>query len=336
MSNSATQAIERVKAFKMPHLGKFGGLMKREFLDHKTGFFIVPGVIAAFMVVLILWGTFYGNAQFMGLDLHELQAKGEIDIDGVNYGIDKINSMDLHSLKRALGIAMWALSVPILMIIPFVVVFGLLGSLYDDRRDRSYLFWKSMPVSDTQEVLAKLFAVTVMGPACIIGFAAVVQVFAMIVGGLWGAAYDIPIASFAWNNAPTLSLWLGMVAHQVVGMIWALPVLGWLLLVSSYATRAPLLVAAVPIAGVITLEGIFNHTAYFAEWLGTRLGGFAIKFEDGNFEPFSNGNANFPSPFIDGAWDRLADGMATADFWVATAIGVALIAGAIQMRRYNV
>ena len=46
----------------------------------------------------------------------------------------------------------------------FVVFFYCLGSLYDERKDRSVLFWKSLPVSDRDTVLSKALSALVVAP----------------------------------------------------------------------------------------------------------------------------------------------------------------------------
>lgn len=327
----------KIPSIPLNKLGQVGGILKREYLDHRTGFVTVPLVFAAFMAIGILYGAFFGHNQFLGLDIDNIHVNGDNVTADFEYGIERLNNMNLRSLEKAMGIAMAALMFPILMIIPFVITFGLLGTLYNDRKNRSFLFWKSMPVSDTKEVLSKLFAIAVMGPAIIVGIAALVQLFAMVVGSVFGMIHDIPAASFIWNNVPTLSLWLGLIANIIVLGIWALPVLGWFMAVSAFAPRAPLLVAAVPIAGAIALEAMFMKSAHFASWLGGRLSGWALQIDGrGDIKVFGSDNPHIDGPFLGDAWDRLSQGFASGEFWFSTALGVGLIAGAIYLRRYNV
>ncbi len=335
--NALSELRGKIPAIPFNKLGQVGGILKREYLDHRTGFVTVPLVFAAFMFVGIVYGAFFGHNEFMGMDIDGMRVNGEEVAGGVEYGIDRLNDMNLRSLNKAMGIAMAAMMFPILMIIPFVIVFGLLGTLVNDRQNRSFLFWQAMPVSDTKEVLTKLLAITVMGPAFIIGIAALVQLFAMVVGSIFGLANDIPAASFIWNNVPTVSLWFGLLANIIVLGIWALPIYGWFLAVSAFAPRAPLLVAAVPIAGAIALEAMFMKSAHFATWLAGRLSGWALQIDDdGDIRAFGSDNPHIDGPFLGDAWDRLTIGFSSGEFWFSTALGVGLIAGAIYLRRYNV
>jgi len=334
---SAVTAIKE-KLPNLPSLGWFGGLMKREFIDHKIGFFWAPLFLAALMAIGILWGVSFGDAQIGNWDLDDIHISSDrgIVVDHMEYGIDKLNEMDLRSLRRALGLAMLALSFPILMIIPFVVGFGLLNCLYDDRKDRSYLFWKSMPVSDTKEVLSKLFAISVVGPAIIILIAAVVQVFAQIVGGIYLSVQGVEgIWSFIWSNVPTVDLAFGMIANIIVLNIWALPIIGWFLLVSSWAPRVPWLLAPAAIGVTTAFEAMFNQSTYFIEWVARRLSGWAFQMNDDyDVEAYGISSHN-EGPFFMDAWDKLAAGFSSGEFWASTALGVGLIAGAIYFRRHR-
>ncbi|WP_210235883.1 ABC-2 transporter permease, partial [Mesorhizobium sp. M1C.F.Ca.ET.212.01.1.1] len=84
-------------------------------------------------------------------------------------------------------------------VLAFVVFFYCLGALYDDRRDRSILFWKSLPLSDTQTVLSKVISALIVAPLIaviagiitMLGFLLVISVVALMHGGspmtlIWG------------------------------------------------------------------------------------------------------------------------------------------------------
>lgn len=343
MRNPATLAMTRVKGLNIPGLNKFLGLMRREFLDHKTGFVWVPGVFAAFMIFGFISSAVIGNSMMDEFGVLDHIQNGQITVDGKTENIDdakflleRLNGMDIRALDRAMGIAMIALLSPLFLLIPFIITFGLLGSLYDDRRDRSVLFWKSMPVGDTNEVLSKLFAMTVMGPAVIIGFAAVVQVLWMIITIIQATSFGLGgvTTSFMWNQVPTVSLWIGMLSMVVLSVIWALPIIGWFTFVSSIAKKAPLLVALVPIGAIVAMEAVFNKSTVFIKWVVDRMVGWAVDLRGLDFDRIEVGD-KLTSPFIGGTLERLGEGMATGEFWISTAIGVGFIGGAIYMRRHN-
>ena len=51
------------------------------------------------------------------------------------------------------------------IVLGVVVFFFCLGALFDDRKDRSVLFWKSLPISDQATVLSKVAMALVVAPA---------------------------------------------------------------------------------------------------------------------------------------------------------------------------
>jgi len=342
MKNPAAIAVQRVKSMNIRGLNKFMGLMGREFNDHKTGFVWVPVVIAGFMIFGFISSAVIGNSMLDDFGILDKIHHGEITIDGetgtiddAKYVLERLNKMDLRALHRAMGLGMVGMLSPLFLTIPFIILFGLLGSLYDDRKDRSYLFWKSMPVGDTTEVMSKLFAITVMGPAVIIGIAAIVQVFWMVLTSLQGMAYGVPVGTFLWGQVPTVGLWLGMLGMVILSVLWALPIIGWLTFVSSVAKKAPLLVAVVPIGAITALEAVFFKSTVFIKWVVDRLVGWAANLDGRDFDHIDVTD-KLTSPFLSGVFDRLGEAVVTGEFWFSTAIGVAFIAGAIYMRRYNV
>src|SRR5262249_36641340 len=71
--------------------------------------------------------------------------------------------------NRSVGVAMltlweWAMSIPLFVAVTIVVYFYLLQCLFDERKDRSILFWKSLPVSDGTTVASKLLVALVVVP----------------------------------------------------------------------------------------------------------------------------------------------------------------------------
>src|SRR3546814_20822192 len=92
---------------------------------------------------------------------------------GINFGasgglqrvISEMDAGDLSKVGFALDVAMYSAMGLLVVVLGFVVFFYCLGALYDDRRDRSILFWKSLPVSDASTVLSKVFSAPAIGSA---------------------------------------------------------------------------------------------------------------------------------------------------------------------------
>jgi ABC-2 type transport system permease protein len=148
-----------------------------------------------------------------------------------------------------------------------VSVFYAVDALYGERRDRSILFWKSMPVSDTMTVLAKLSIPMLVLPLVTFAVTFVTQLF-MLLLGLMGVGAGL------WAHLGLLQMWWGELFHLVAfhGIWWA-PFWGWLLLASAWARRAPLLWATLPPLAIGFGEKIAFGTSHFANWLAFRFVG---------------------------------------------------------------
>ena len=146
-----------------------------------------------------------------------------------------------------------------------VSVFYSVDALYGERRDRSVLFWKSLPVSDTVTVLAKLSIPMVVLPLITFAVTFVVQ-WLMLLLGLLGAGAGL------WNQLELFRMWWSEFFHLVAfhGIWWA-PFWGWFLLASAWARRAPLLWATLPPLAIGFGEKIAFGTAHFAHWLNFRF-----------------------------------------------------------------
>src|SRR6202142_1329822 len=159
-----------------------------------------------------------------------------------------------------------------------VSVFYCLDALHSERRDRSILFWKSLPVSDLTTVLAKVSIPLVVLP---------VLTFVIIVGMQWIMLLVSSVVVLA-RGERVAALWmkLGFVRmsalllyHLVTAhALWPLPIYCWLLLVSGWARRATFLWAALPLVAIAGVEQIVFRTWHFATLVGSRLIGDAPAF----------------------------------------------------------
>jgi ABC-2 type transport system permease protein len=132
------------------------------------------------------------------------------------------------------------------LVMGFVVFFYLLGALYDDRKDRSILFWKSLPASDTLTIASKLLTAMLLTP--LIFFAVLLATYLVIavIGSIWLLLVDVnPLELFS-NVFVAVKAWGLILVSWLANSIWSLPLYGWLLLVSAFAPRVPLLFATLP------------------------------------------------------------------------------------------
>lgn len=163
----------------------------------------------------------------------------------------------------------FTLAALLIMGVTFVVaLFYSLDALYGERRDRSILFWKSLPVSDRTTVLAKASIPMLILPVLTFAVTIVAQAIILIVTKAVLAASGVN-AEAAWNH---LSFWHldGMLIYHLVAIhgLWFAPFYGWLLLVSAWAKRLPILWATLPPIAIGVFEKIAFNTSYFANLLG--------------------------------------------------------------------
>jgi ABC-2 type transport system permease protein len=194
--------------------------------------------------------------------------------------------------------------------------------LYGERRDRSILFWKSLPVSDLTTVLAKAAIPMALLPLLSYAITAVVQCFMLLYSSLVVAASGQSVAML-WSKVHLYQLSSGLLYHLItVHMLWYAPIYAWLLLISAWARRAPFLWAFLPPAGIGIFEHFAFHTTHFAHFIGWRLSGpetSSARHESMEHLFPMNGAAFFATP---GLWLGL----------VFTAI---CLAAAVRLRRYR-
>lgn len=154
-------------------------------------------------------------------------------------------------------------------------VFYSLDALHGERRDRSILFWKSLPVSDTITVLSKASIPLLVVPVAVFAVAVTTQWIMLLWGSLMVAAGGGSVATL-WRNLAFVHMCLLLLYHLITAhALWSFPVYCWFLLVSGWARRAALLWAVLPVAVIGGLEAIFFRSKNFAALVFSRLIGDA-------------------------------------------------------------
>ena len=203
-----------------------------------------------------------------------------------------------------------------------VAMFYCLEALYSERRDRSILFWKSLPVSDLTTVLAKLTIPLVILPLVTFAITIVTQWIMLLLSSALMLARGQSVAAL-WSHLPLFQMSLMLLFHVVAihGLQFA-PVYSWVLLVSSWARRAPLLWAVLPPLAIGVAEKIAFNTSHFAALLGYLLGGgpeiVTGKMEMLPLTPLAVGEF-FINPGL----------------WIGLAVAAAFLAAAVRLRRYR-
>ncbi|CAN7424428.1 hypothetical protein LJR289_002675 [Pseudoduganella sp. LjRoot289] len=305
-------------------------LIKRELWEHKGMIVWAPAVVAALVALMTLGGLLLGRNVAIG--------------DGSKFKVELAGPARDTVIAMASDLYM-AASVPMLLMLGFLVFFYCLGALHDDRRDRSLLFWKSLPVSDRMTVLSKVVLALVGIPlvALLIGIALSLAIALLLGAGmaLHGVNLIGPVLSSpAFYLAP-----LRLLGLLPVYALWALPTVGWLLLVSSWARSkvflwavgAPLVTGAL-IAWSNKIFALGVSPGWYMENIVARL---LLGVAPGSWFGFSKVN---PASLVrEGsehvrAMDLFAASWSTLThpaLWLGVVAGLAMIAGAVWMRRWR-
>ena len=243
----------------------------------------------------------------------------------------RLNALALESVRQRAAIeAPYDIAAMMIMFTVFIVgIFYCLDALYGERRDRSILFWKSLPVSDLTSVLSKLFVPMAILP--VITFVIVIAIqFIML---LVSTAVLLPsgLAGTTWHLLPWPRLWLILGYGLVTSVLWEAPIFTWLLLVSSWARRATFLWAVLPWLAISAIEKLAFDTTYFARMLVSRLtGGFEAGFVVVRYPK------DVHVPLVDRLTQfDLAKFLGSPGLWLGLIIAAAFLIAAIRVRRYR-
>lgn len=211
----------------------------------------------------------------------------------------------------------------VIMATAFIVaIFYCLDALHGERRDRSILFWKSLPVSDLTTVLSKASIPLVILPLLTFAIIVCTQLImlllssaALLMSGL-SAAPSTP-----WPQTTLILLYHLLTVH----VLWHAPIYAWLLLVSAWARRAVFLWAVLPLLAIGVIEKIVFNTSYFATMLLHRLTGpERLHLTAPGSVPADPMMTFDPGQFLS------APGL-----WIGLAVAAAFLAAAVWMRRYR-
>jgi len=205
----------------------------------------------------------------------------------------------------------------------FIVgVFYCLDALNGERRDRSILFWKSLPVSDLTTLLSKATIPLVVLPLVTFAIIVATQVVMLLWTSVLLIAHGMSPAS-TWTNFSLFQQSLILLYGLVAIALWHAPIYGWALLVSGWARRATFLWAVVPFLAIGFFEKITFGTSHFASMLKNRLMGFAP-------EAFALNLHSIESPQLTPGKYLSAPGL-----WLGLIFAAVFIAAAIRLRRYR-
>lgn len=233
-------------------------------------------------------------------------------------------ALDLTEQRAALE-QPYQIAAGLIMVTAFIVgVFYSVEALHSERRDRSILFWKSLPVSDLETVLAKVSIPLLVLPLIAFVILIATQTMMLLVNTAVFALSGLSTATLL--SLPLFQRSLMWIYHMLtVHGLWYAPFYGWLLLVSAWARRAPILWALLPPLAIGVLEKIAFGTSNFAHFMGDRaMGGPA------GGDPFvmpGHDSMHLLAQLTPGTF------FSSPGLWIGFAVAAVFIAAAVRLRR---
>ena len=305
-------------------------LLRREYWQHRKTFLVLPLVIAALCAFFLLAGL--GTAQVIGdkisidatIETH-IQDGSQSERSSQEYSmapgpmlfsdqLQRFAELPLGQRETALNTLYLSFVAPLLLVLWLVVFMYFLTCLYDERKDRSMLFWKSMPVSDAMTVVAKLLTGLVLVPAIYFVLMMALQVFLLLVSVVAATGLELNLWDTLVAPAHLLQRWGQMLVFMLFVALWCLPFFAWLILVSAWARSVPLVwVIGVPVV-LVMAEQLFTDSDLVGSFIGDH---------------------SFPGDLT----DRLAAGvgpllanLASLEFLVSLVLAGSMLAAAVYFR----
>lgn len=219
----------------------------------------------------------------------------------------------------------------LLLTAAFVVgVFYSLDALYGERRDRSILFWKSLPVSDATTVFSKASIPLLVLPALVMGITVVTHLIMVLIStGVLILSGTNPVT--LWRQLPLLQMQLVLLYGVIVLALGQAPLFAGLLLISAWARRTAFLWAILPPLAICFIEKVLFKTMHFAHLLGYVVTGGAANA----FSFRTSSGAPVDPHFIPLAQITPGRFLSSPGLWIGLALAAAFLAGAIRLRRYR-
>ncbi|HKI75555.1 MAG TPA: hypothetical protein VJ998_12955 [Pseudomonadales bacterium] len=247
-------------------------LIRREVQEHRGLVIYTPLGLVVFLVAMMLFSfAFSGSSSSVSYTMTKdgMQSDHRMEVFAPlsSEGLHRFAELPEQKREAWLGKSIVAISVPFLILLWTVTFSYLIGTLYGERRDRSILFWKSMPVSDAMTVTSKLLMAVVVLPVIYFVAIVVAQLIMMLIATVAALVHSVDPWHVLWGQSHLVAHWGALSGWLALNAIWYLPACAWLMLVSSWARTAPWAWAlAVPV-GLVILEKILLPFTWISHWI---------------------------------------------------------------------
>jgi ABC-2 type transport system permease protein len=248
-------------------------LIQRELWEHRS-LYVVPAVLGLVLVLVEITGQVSISAFGKHIDMALLGA--------TNIGTNERGA--------AISALLAAFSGMFVIAMCFLTLFYSLDALYAERKDKSILFWRSMPVTDAETVISKLITAIILIPLVTLAIIAATHIIILVVTSIWIGLRGANAWHLIWSAVPLLDNWAATLIFVLSLSLWLSPFVGWFLLVSAYTNRSPLLMAVLPILLLPMLERSILGSTLLFDAIFVRTRGIPI-YRDYDFDSLFSGHS---------------------------------------------
>jgi len=223
-------------------------LIRREIWEHRA-IYVTPIAIAVIVSLISLAGMVTVSAFDRELNIALFSAS---------------NIAGDTERQAALTVFFLGTSWVFLFALAILTTFYTLDSLYAERKDKSILFWRSLPITDAETVLSKLLTAVFVLPLFTIAAIIATHLVNLVITTGWVMVKGGNAAHLVWGSVSLFDNWVAALVVTIACAIWMSPLIGWFLFVSAFTKRSPLLMAFMPLIIIPIIEWIFFRSKLFA------------------------------------------------------------------------
>ena len=238
-------------------------LIRRELQEHKWGFVYLPWIVGAFMSLVVVM-------VYLGLtEVNTENFKFSTDVFADSEVVQSMKEATFEQRRAAIKAGLLVLGFPLVIALGFAILAYSLSTFFDERKDKSIIFWRSLPVSDSFTVFSKLIVALVVAPLLVIPALLFLHLVSVTAGSIYFAVSDIVPFTWAWQAYPWLD-WIRVIFSLWMQSLWSLPIITWIMLAGAYS-RKPVVAAILPPVVVVLVEGVSLSSSVFLDSLFERV-----------------------------------------------------------------
>ncbi|MDG2457001.1 MAG: hypothetical protein P8N10_05260 [SAR86 cluster bacterium] len=289
-------------------------LVKRELQEHKVGLIYAPFIVAMILSLVIVL-VYFGVTDIKTNDFNfstSIYENGE--------AVEWMRAATVEQKMTVIRSGLVVLGFPVAFVMIFAVLSYSLGTFFEERKDKSIIFWRSLPISDLETVLSKVFVVVFIAPLIILPALIFLHMVALFSASIFFAVSDIVPFTWIWN-AYSITDWFRIIFSLWMQLLWSLPILAWLMLAGAYS-RKPIVAAVLPLVGIIAIERVVLGSGVFLATAIERMQPWSLM-------------SSFPKQYEELRVVEIADIpllLATQEFWYGMLISILLISAIVYVR----